>query len=65
MNKLLEELSAEFQAAKPPENSVTVRQFAERNNISTNFARTTLDKKLKDGTLTFTIFRGEKYYWEP
>ncbi len=65
MIKLLEELAAEFEASRPPEDAVTVAQFVGKlENISVTYARAYLDKKVDKEGWESTIFRGIKYYWK-
>jgi hypothetical protein len=64
MNKLLDELAAEFNASRPPKDAVTVRIFAENQDISMTNARIFLDKKVKYDGWTKSKYLGINHYWK-
>ena len=65
MSKLLEELTAEYLSGKPPDDAVTVKQFAEAIGETQPVAREYLDKKVKKENWKTISFKGSNYYWKP
>ena len=65
MNKLMEELAAEYLASKPPDDAVTVKQFAAAIGETAPVAREYLDKKVKKENWKMINFKGANYYWKP
>lgn len=65
MSKLLEEIAAEYIASKPPDDAVTVLQFAEAIGETAPVAREYLDKKVKKENWKMINFKGSNYYWKP
>ena len=66
---LIDELSAEFRKDHIPDDAVTVRQFAEENNIQPRVASQWLYEKFLRGELTRERKTEGKshtfYYWKP
>ena len=65
MNKLLEELAADFEARRPPKDAITVRAFAERVGCGRSTARTELERLVNEDGWTARIFGGTRYFWKP
>ena len=64
MNKLLEELAADFEARRPPEDAITVRAFAEGVGCGRTMARTELERLVNEDGWTTSIFGGTRYFWK-
>ena len=65
MNKLLEELAADFEARRPPKDAITVRMFSDRVNVGRSQARFELARLEKEEGWVTTKFGGTRYYWKP
>lgn len=65
MSKLLEEIAAEYTASKPPDDAMTVKQFADAIGETAPVARDYLDKKVKKENWKMINFKGSNYYWKP
>jgi hypothetical protein len=64
MNKLLEELSMEIKAARPPKDAVTVKELCEEVGEEHNFIRDYLNAKVKDEGWKSSTWKGAKYFWK-
>lgn len=65
MSKLLDEIRAEIEAAKPPNDAITAKQVAEDNDIGNKHAVDILTRKVEEEGWVKTKYKGTNYYWKP